>query len=90
MRKRPFLQALGSSLLLSALPTAVRAQARPVVVGSSLSLTGPLAGTAVLHKLAAEIYLEQVNRRGGWLGRPVEWRLSRLLSDGFAYLSELT
>jgi GntR family transcriptional regulator len=22
--------------------------------------------------------------------RPVEWRLSRLLSDGFAYLSELT
>ncbi|MFD0667029.1 amino acid ABC transporter substrate-binding protein [Ramlibacter sp. MAHUQ-53] len=75
MRKRPFLQALGSSLLLSALPAAVRAQARPVVVGSTLSLTGPLAGTAVMHRLAGEIYLEQVNRRGGWLGRPVEWRI---------------
>ncbi len=75
MRKRPFLQALGSSLLLSALPAAVRAQGKPVVVGSTLSLTGPLAGTALMHKLAGEIYLEQVNRRGGWLGRPVEWRI---------------
>lgn len=75
MQKRPFLQALGASLLLSALPAAVRAQQKPVVVGSSLSLTGPLAGTALMHKLAGEIYLEQVNRRGGWLGRPVEWRI---------------
>ena len=75
MRKRPLLQAIGSSLLLSALPLAARAQAKPIVVGGTLSLTGPLAGTALLHKLAAELYLEQVNRRGGWLGRPVEWRI---------------
>ncbi|MFZ9425148.1 MAG: amino acid ABC transporter substrate-binding protein, partial [Limnohabitans sp.] len=53
--------------------TALHAQNRPIRVGSTLSLTGPLGGTAVMHKIAAEIYIEQVNKRGGWLGRPVEW-----------------
>jgi ABC-type branched-subunit amino acid transport system substrate-binding protein len=47
--------------------------AAPIRVGSTLALTGPLAATAQIHKLVGEIYIEQVNKRGGWLGRPVEW-----------------
>ncbi len=45
----------------------------PLVVGSSLSLTGPLSATALTHKLVGEIYVEQLNARGGLLGRKVEW-----------------
>ena len=73
MQRRPLLQALGAATLLASPLSGLRAQNRPIRVGSSLSLTGPLAGTAVVHKIAAEIYIEQINKRGGWLGRPVEW-----------------
>ena len=45
----------------------------PIRVGSTLALTGPLSATAQIHKLVGDIYIEQVNKRGGWLGRPVEW-----------------
>jgi branched-chain amino acid transport system substrate-binding protein len=45
----------------------------PVRIGSTLALTGPLAATAQIHKIVGEIYVEQLNKRGGLLGRPVEW-----------------
>jgi branched-chain amino acid transport system substrate-binding protein len=47
----------------------------PVRIGSTLGLTGPLAPTALIHKIAGEIYVESLNRRNGLLGRPVEWVL---------------
>jgi len=47
----------------------------PVRVGSTLALTGPLAATALVHKIAGEISIEQINKRHGFLGRPVEWIL---------------
>ncbi|HEV8438917.1 MAG TPA: amino acid ABC transporter substrate-binding protein [Methylomirabilota bacterium] len=47
----------------------------PVRIGGTLALTGPLAPTALLHKLAGEIYVEELNRGNGLLGRPVEWVL---------------
>jgi branched-chain amino acid transport system substrate-binding protein len=47
----------------------------PVRVGGSLALTGPLAATALVHKIVGEIYVEQLNRKNGLLGRPVEWVL---------------
>ncbi len=49
--------------------------AQPVRIGSTLALTGPLAATAGIHKIAGEIYVEQLNRKGGLLGRRVEWVL---------------
>jgi ABC-type branched-subunit amino acid transport system substrate-binding protein len=52
-----------------------RAQGQPIRIGSTLALTGPLAATAQIHRLVGEIYVEQVNKRGGWLGRPLEWVL---------------
>jgi branched-chain amino acid transport system substrate-binding protein len=47
----------------------------PVRIGSSLALTGPLAATALVHKLTGEIYVDELNRKNGLLGRPVEWAL---------------
>jgi branched-chain amino acid transport system substrate-binding protein len=47
----------------------------PVRIGSTLALTGPLAPTALLHKIAGEIYIEELNKANGLLGRPVEWVL---------------
>ena len=47
----------------------------PIVVGSTLSLTGAFAATAALHQIAGELFVEQLNDAGGLLGRPVEWQL---------------
>ncbi|WP_300300258.1 amino acid ABC transporter substrate-binding protein [Ferrovibrio sp.] len=48
-------------------------QGSPVRIGSTLALTGPLSATALVHKLTGEIYVEDLNKRGGLLGRKVEW-----------------
>ena len=71
MQKRPFLKALGSSVALAALPTLTRAQGQPIRVGSTMSMTGPLAATAIIHKISTEIFIENLNQRGGLLFRMV-------------------
>ena len=73
MQKRPFLKALGSSVALAALPSLTRAQGQPIRVGSTMSMTGPLAATAIIHKISTEIFIENLNKRGGLLGRQIEW-----------------
>jgi branched-chain amino acid transport system substrate-binding protein len=45
----------------------------PIRIGSTLALTGPLAPTAAIHKIAGDLFVEQLNANGGLLGRPVEW-----------------
>jgi branched-chain amino acid transport system substrate-binding protein len=45
----------------------------PIVVGSSLSLTGAFGPTAAIHQIAGDMFIEQLNESGGLLGRPVEW-----------------
>src|SRR5712692_4550241 len=62
------------AVLLSAL-FAQGANAQPVRIGSTLALTGPLAATASIHKIAGDAYIDWLNKRGGMLGRPVEWVL---------------
>ena len=47
----------------------------PIRVGGSLALTGPLAATALVHKIVGEMYVDELNRKNGLLGRPVEWVL---------------
>ncbi len=49
------------------------APAEPIKIGGTLALTGFLAPTAQIHKIAGELFVEQLNARGGLLGRPVEW-----------------
>lgn len=60
---------------LAAASGIAQAQAQPIRIGGTLALTGPLSATALIHKIVGEIYIEQVNKRGGWLGRPLEWVL---------------
>jgi branched-chain amino acid transport system substrate-binding protein len=62
-------------LLGFASPAVAGPSGPPVRIGSTLALTGPLAPTALLHKIAGEIYVEELNRANGLLGRPVEWVL---------------
>jgi branched-chain amino acid transport system substrate-binding protein len=45
----------------------------PIRIGYCLSLTGPVAGNSLSARLAHDIWREDVNRRGGLLGRPVEF-----------------
>ncbi len=69
--------ALGAILVVFAIAaTAVAAPSGPPIrIGGTLALTGPLAATALLHKITGEIYVEELNRGNGLLGRPVEWVL---------------
>jgi len=62
--------AAGAALVMS---QGVHAQGAPIRIGSTLALTGPLSATGLTHKLVGEIYVEQLNARGGLLGRKVEW-----------------
>lgn len=75
MNRRRALAAGGAILSTFALPPALRAQGKTVRIGSTLPLTGPLASLAIIHKVTAEICVENLNKRGGLLGRPVEWVL---------------
>jgi ABC-type branched-subunit amino acid transport system substrate-binding protein len=61
-----------AALLVTAAAHAQGTQA-PIRIGSTLALTGPLAATSLIHKVVGEIYVEQLNKRGGLLGRKVEW-----------------
>ena len=67
----PESEAPGSEAPESAAPPS----GEPIVVGSTLSLTGAFAPTAALHRIAGEQFVEQLNASGGLLGRPVEWTL---------------
>jgi branched-chain amino acid transport system substrate-binding protein len=75
-----FVATLASAALLlgaavGSVGTASAQGSGPVVIGSTLALTGPLSATGLVHKLTGEIYVEDLNKRGGLLGRKVEWLL---------------
>jgi branched-chain amino acid transport system substrate-binding protein len=52
---------------------APQASGAPIVVGSTLSLSGAFAATGMIHKIAGDQFIEQLNADGGLLGRPVRW-----------------
>lgn len=68
----------------------------PVVVGGSMSLTGALGGTGVVHEAVGELVVDWVNECGGIDGRPLQYQVlddqstpaqvttnyERLLADG--------
>jgi len=73
LERRNFLGAMLAAGAGSAL--AQQPAGTPIRIGGTLALTGPLAATGLVHKLTGEIYVEMLNKRGGLLGRPVEWVL---------------
>jgi branched-chain amino acid transport system substrate-binding protein len=54
---------------------AQQAAGTPIRIGQTLSLTGPLGQTGLIHKIVSEIFVDQINKKGGLLGRPVEYVL---------------
>jgi branched-chain amino acid transport system substrate-binding protein len=62
---------LAAMALAGLAPTAARA-ADPIKIGFSMSLTGGLSGGGKSVILAFEIWKEDINAKGGLLGRPVE------------------
>jgi branched-chain amino acid transport system substrate-binding protein len=62
---------LGVALLL-ALPGLASAQ-QPLKIGFGMSLTGPLAGNGKAALISMEIWRDDVNAKGGILGRKVEF-----------------
>jgi branched-chain amino acid transport system substrate-binding protein len=65
---------LGAAALLSLLPPApLHAQSgKPIRVGLSIAQTGPLSAAGKSGLVALQIWRDDVNARGGLLGRPVE------------------
>jgi branched-chain amino acid transport system substrate-binding protein len=57
------------SLLTAAMPAAAET---PIRIGFGVSLTGGLASSGKAHLLSKQIWVEEINARGGLLGRPVE------------------
>ena len=57
--------------LTAMLPFRATAQ-EPIVIGGTLGLTGAFAEPSTDYKAVYDIWLEQINAKGGLLGRPVE------------------
>ena len=61
------------ALALYALGSMAPLQAQePIKIGFSVSLTGGLASSGKAHLLSKQIWAEEINARGGLLGRPVK------------------
>jgi branched-chain amino acid transport system substrate-binding protein len=67
----PALLLLCAALWLSLTLPPVRA-ADPIKIGFSVSLTGGLASSGKAHLLSKQIWAEEINGKGGLLGRPVQ------------------
>src|ERR671931_1064450 len=61
--------------------SAPAASTEPIVVGSTLSLSGAFAATGAIHKIAGEQFVARLNASGGLLGRQVKWLVPDDQSD---------
>jgi len=76
LRHRGFLSALAGLIVLALVaPAGAAPSGQPIRIGGTLSMTGPLAATSLIHQIVGEIYVEQLNKKNGLLGRPAEWVL---------------
>lgn len=64
--------ALAGTLAAFSVPGAAAGQGAPIKIGFSMALTGGLAGGGRAALLAYQIWAEEVNQKGGLLGRKVE------------------
>src|SRR5438552_3804967 len=64
--------ALIGTLLLSGSWTAAAQGAEPIKIGFGMALTGGLAANGKAALIAMQLWAEDVNKKGGILGRPVE------------------
>src|SRR3954454_21552277 len=69
--RRQLLKSATAAGLALAAPAAFAAD--PIRIGFGMSLTGPNAGAGKMFLVGREIWREEVNAKGGLLGRPVEF-----------------
>ena len=69
---RIMIQRFFAALLLAIAAMLPAAAQEPIKVGFSVSLTGGLAGAGKAHLLSKQIWAEEINAKGGLLGRPVK------------------
>src|SRR2546423_15323303 len=69
-RRQLLKTATAAGLFLTA-PAAFAAD--PIRIGFGMSLTGPNAGAGKMFLVGREIWRDEVNAKGGLLGRPVEF-----------------
>jgi branched-chain amino acid transport system substrate-binding protein len=70
LSRRSLLKASAASVSLFAVPAFA---ATPLKIGFAMSLTGPNAGAGKMFLLAREVWRDDINAKGGLLGRPVEF-----------------
>ncbi len=70
--RRKFVAAATAAAAVSTLSTAVFAQAAPIKIGLSIAQTGPLAGGGKAALLGLQMWRDDVNAKGGLIGRKVE------------------
>jgi branched-chain amino acid transport system substrate-binding protein len=63
---------LATGLAAAPLPAAAQSNGEPIKIGFSMSLTGPLAANGKQALLGQKIWEEEINAKGGLLGRPVK------------------
>jgi len=63
---------LGASVMLAALAPLTAGAVEPIKIGFGMALTGGLAGNGKAALVAMQIWAEEVNAKGGLLGRPVK------------------
>jgi branched-chain amino acid transport system substrate-binding protein len=71
MTMRSICRALAVVVALAATIGAAPA-AEPIKLGMTMALTGPLAGTGKGALLGTQMWVEDINAKGGLMGRPVE------------------
>ncbi len=69
---RAALRAMAAAMALLGLSLAAAARRKPIKVGFSMALTGAVAPNGKQLLTALEIWRDDVNAKGGLLGRPVE------------------
>ena len=72
MTRRGVNAGIGATLISPAWTAGALAADAPIKIGFSMALTGPLAPNGKQALLGAEIWAEDVNAKGGLLGRPVQ------------------
>ena len=70
--RRRTLGKLAAAGAASSLSAPAIAQNKPLTIGFSMNLTGPLAPNGKAALLAMQIWEEEINAKGGLLGRPVK------------------
>src|SRR5207302_2912297 len=60
------------AVVVVALGTSPLAAQEPIKIGFGVALTGGLASSGKAHLLSKQIWAEEINSRGGLLGRPVK------------------